>query len=324
MTSKTSCKSQQDHSARGRSADSADTVRASQALAQGNGVLVSAGAAAEARDACRDLSIRDGARSAAPGVEGGHGLASTATSVPGEVEVLFAAGRQRRAKRSVMTSARLLTQGASRGGFRGRVAFYRLSYADCREIAPRDISGLVRLLRRRFGDSDGTQLRYVWRGELGEAHGRFHYHVLVWLSERACPLRYRYPPMLDKLGLWSKGSTNSDWARDGVSYLAKYVAKQWEGDFPKGMRTHGSGGLQREERSERRWWMLPRYARSGTVWQDDWRRRVGGGFVALRTGEVMRSRYRWESWIWGEGPSGKKCRVGARFVEVCDVVEVVD
>jgi hypothetical protein len=304
----------------GRTVASADVVRASISLTLAPGAALGGGAAPASGSAKACAPRRGTSRSEVPAAGVGHGLALIETSSHGSVEVLFAESRQRRAKRSVMTSARLLEEDRQRGGFRGRTAFYRLSYASTRDVAPRDISRCLKLLRRRFGEEG--RLAYVWRGELGEEKGRFHYHLIVWLSLRACPLKYERPPYLDRMGIWTKGSTNSVWARSAAGYLAKYCAKKWEGDFPVGMRTHGSGGLSDRARRERRWWMLPSYVREAALEvEDDWRRRPGGGFLAWRTGEVVRSRYRWEAWIWGAGPSGKKCRIGARFVEVEDAVQ---
>jgi hypothetical protein len=91
----------------------------------------------------------------------------------------------------------------------------------------------------------GIRFRYVWVAEL-QKRGAVHYHVMLWLP-RGVTL-----PKPDKRGWWPYGSTKIEWAHCPVGYLVKYASKGEEnGQFPKGARLHGHGGLTLEGRLQR-------------------------------------------------------------------------
>ena len=169
--------------------------------------------------------------------------------------------RLRRMRRSVMSSARLLEVDALLGGFRLRRLMITLTYRPEASPAVRDIAAFRDRMRQWF-KRRGVPCRFVW---VREAHksGRPHFHVLVWL-----PRRFMLPAP-DRRGWWPHGLTQVKPVHSGASYVAKYVSKGSEPSaFPKGCRIHGAGGLCASSRRERRWWLLPL-----------WARRVLGGFA---------------------------------------------
>jgi len=115
--------------------------------------------------------------------------------------------------------------------------------------------------------------RYCWVAEL-QKRGVIHYHLILWCRRGyALPKPDRY---------FKKGHTKIEGIRKGVwNYLKKYLSKGSEGvkgEFPKGARIFGNGGLSGSERSIISYSSLPNYVKSifkmsgGTV------RRIKGGF----------------------------------------------
>jgi hypothetical protein len=100
----------------------------------------------------------------------------------------------------------------------------------------------------------------------------------------------------DQSGLWTKGCTKVEKARNCVGYLAKYAGKglgqcddqMREYRFPRGCRIQGAGGLAAPGRIEARWWLSPRWAREASQgsFGDSVRdiRKVSGGWVDAETG----------------------------------------
>lgn len=159
-----------------------------------------------------------------------------------------------------------------------------LTYRPADRWYPRHVSEYLRALRRHFG---GT-VRYVWVAELqakrmarsGEsAEHCLHYHVVVWLPHGVAM------PKPDLEGHWPHGMTQVEPARQPIGYLLKYASKGEAGEFPRGARLCGAGGLEREGRLWVRWWLLPRYVREVVTVGDDVHRARGGGWVSLSTGE---------------------------------------
>lgn len=189
-------------------------------------------------------------------------------------------------KRGVITAARLHQQRleAQRGGFRWRSAMVTLTYRDDEEWSPRHISAFLKLARQ-WCQRKGVELRTVWVMELTK-RGRPHYHVMFWV-----PGRFTIPKA-DKQGWWRYGMTRTEYARNPVGYLAKYASKGVAAAadpcapaFPKGARIHGCGGLDREDRQQRTWWLSPAWVRE--IWgpEDIARPARGGGYASKATGE---------------------------------------
>lgn len=198
--------------------------------------------------------------------------------------------RLSRMKRSVITTARLHQEELQSGSFRHRVAMLTLTYAPGQEWAAYQITALLKLIRVWLGRRN-HRFRYVWVMEL-QARGAPHYHVLVWLPKGLSL------PKPDKQGWWPYGLTRIEYARNAVSYIAKYASKidQKGGGIPKGARIHGGGGLTSAGRLQRTWWLLPSYIRD--VWSAELKpRRAKGGGWFNQLGEWLPS-----LWVldWGQ------------------------
>jgi hypothetical protein len=122
--------------------------------------------------------------------------------------------------------------------------------------------------------SAGCAFRYVWVAEL-QKRGVIHYHVAVWL-----PRGVRCPKF-DKRGWWPHGMTNTLKARHATAYLMSYLKKgSHDGDFPRGSRRYGVGGLDHVLRRARRWLGLPAFVQGNSSIHDRWERRKGGGWTS--------------------------------------------
>ena len=227
-----------------------------------------------------------------PGGAAGPGLVPSETS--DTVTVCRHEARLKRMKCGVLTAGRLMQQEASQGGFRFRIAMLTLTYRPDAEWDRRHVTQAIKsvreyLRRRRY------PCRYVWVLENTQA-GKPHFHVLFWLP-RGLTL-----PKPDKRGWWPHGLTRIEWARSALGYLAKYASKGTEGEFPKGARLHGNGGLSAAGRAERAWWRAPVWVREVMAIEDQPRPAPGGGWVAKRTGEWLPSPWRLveraPDWSW--------------------------
>lgn len=202
-------------------------------------------------------------------------------------------------RKGTITAARLHQQAVQKGGFRGRWAFLTTTYAEADAWKPRHLSDLLGHIRK-WMSRKGRSLSYVWVAEIqpgrlmrtGDAV--IHYHVMIWLP-RGLTL-----PKPDKQGWWPHGWTKIEWARNPVGYMAKYSSKsEGPAKFPKGARIHGSGGLRGEEAAEARYWRRPVWLRDKTAVFQVVRRRIGGGWYDLETGEIYESP--WEVFFEGGG-----------------------
>ena len=195
--------------------------------------------------------------------------------------------RLRRLRRAVVTASRLHQEALTRTSSRFRVAMLTLTYADIDGWKPHHIKELLRHIRQ-YLKRRGHAFRYAWVAELQE-RGAVHYHLLAWLP-RGMTL-----PKPDKRGWWPHGSTRIEWAKKAVSYIAKYASKTNSkgGDLPKGIRLYGIGGLERPDRHERAWWMLPQYIReySPDPRENGPAKRAKGGGWHTPYGEWIPSRY---------------------------------
>jgi hypothetical protein len=248
------------------------------------------------------------------------GLVYSQTSVPRQDEnrvfLDSQASRLKRMKCGTITTARLMTQGLQRGGFRYRAAMLTLTYRPGREWRSGDVAELVRPIRKHLARR-GHEFRYTWTAELQE-RGAVHYHLVTWLPKGVTL------PKPDKQGWWPHGMTRIEWARNPVGYLAKYASKGTNGQaLPRGLRLHGSGGLDAVQRSIRAWWRLPSWVRD--MWGSEHRpvRFPGGGWVSRETGEIVRSRWRfvnvWRGFVvleWVPEPEAAAGPAGAALAPV--------
>lgn len=228
----------------------------------------------------------------------GLGLVPSSTSGPRlsrvSVELDPNHVRATRLRKSIITGARLHEQEAQKGSMRGAWYMLTATYREGCDSSPRDISGLVRAIRRYFYRVAGRRyganrprFRYLWVGELTKRL-RPHYHVLIWIP------RGVFIPKADQRGWWPHGMTRMERARNAVGYLAKYASKFTSAvaeAFPKGFRTHGLGGLDDESRRVLRWWKSPEAARKALGESADIRK-VLGGYADKRTGDFWPSPWR--------------------------------
>jgi len=147
---------------------------------------------------------------------------------------------------------------------------------------PHQISDLLKSLRK-YLTYRSIEFRYVWVQEFTKK-GKPHYHVLIWL-----PLGITLPKP-DKRGWWPNGMTKIEWARNAIGYIAKYASKGDSLCLPaKGARMHGNGGLRDEALKEARWWKMPGWMREQVTILEQCRRRKGGGWFSLDSGEIFTS-----------------------------------
>lgn len=234
------------------------------------------------------------------------------------VTVVAAEGRLRRMARSVRFSAKAharLTDQPS--------AMFTLTHRPGETPDARDVSKFIDCVRKWAGRKLGMKsLRYVWvaenqagRAKAGD-HGSVHYHVAVWLTpelrRKGAALEAKNPkfkasgvlPKPDAKGWWKKGSTERNWVQKSVvSYLAKYLSKGGEGSFPKGLRLHGAGGFNPEQRLTKTHHMFPSWLRKDTTPAQRWHR-ITGGWESRETG--ARAASPWECLL--QGPTVKLVR----------------
>jgi hypothetical protein len=235
---------------------------------------------------------RSAARTGEPEQRGLDGLVSSSTSgtlCSSPIEVDPIQSRLKRMRRRVLTGARLHVSQVSKW----RAAFITPSYRSDAEWDPRHISDCLRLARQWL-KRRGIRCRYVWVAEIQEKRKAkqpdfhcVHYHIILWL-----PWGVELP-FLDVRGWWPHGLTNMEWARCAVGYVAKYSSKGGNAfALPKGARMYGVGGLEGDALHEAQWWALPGWLRDLVVLGEKVRRRIGGGWVSLDSGELFRSPWR--------------------------------
>lgn len=213
--------------------------------------------------------------------------------------------RLKRVRHGVMTSARLMEEQRAElqiGGFRLKAVFLTLTYRAGADWNPKDITGCLKAIRD-YLQRRRVPLVYCWVAEIQERRAKWrpgetclHYHVMLWL-----PFKMRLP-MPDKRGWWPHGSTEIERARYPVSYLVKYASKGGCMDYvPSGARMVGGGGLSKERRAERAWWMCPAWLREKWGQEHRPKRAEGGGWVSRLTGEVIASPWRMVGIVQGVG-----------------------
>lgn len=168
-------------------------------------------------------------------------------------------------------------------GFRENVWFVTLTYRGVYDWRPRHVSDCLKAVRK-WCKRRGVPFRYVWVAEL-QRRGALHYHLAIWLPKRI------QLPRFDKQGWWPHGMTQRVIAKSGVGYLMKYLSKITPAHrFPKGVRIHGSGGLNQQARDICSWLNLPSWCKQqygvGEL------KTTGGRRVVRATGEILAPMYR--------------------------------
>jgi len=207
-----------------------------------------------------------------------NGLVHSVSSDMQPIEISPNQQRWKKLRCSTITSARLLQEQLEKGGKRTFPVMITLTYSTRVLWSSRHVSDFLKTTREWFRRR-GHKFYYVWVAELMK-NGMVHFHVIVWM-----PKGYHLPKP-DKRGWWPHGMTRIEAARNAVGYIAKYVSKADQpNSFPKGLRTHGCGGLNATGKIEKRWWSAPKWVRSWRSSITDVRRVTGGGFVCVDTGE---------------------------------------
>jgi hypothetical protein len=144
--------------------------------------------------------------------------------------------RARRTARVVKGAAKQIQELMQRKRERYRVAFVTVTYAPGEDYSPKDISSMMNNYRNWLSRR-GIKARGLWVLEL-QRRGAPHYHLLLWLP------RGITPPKPDKQGWWRKGSSNCQWGRKPVAYLASYLKKGSKNGHavPSGARLYGIFG----------------------------------------------------------------------------------
>ena len=164
---------------------------------------------------------------------------------------------------------------------------------------PRHISNFV-LRLGRWAETQGIEVPYVWVTEL-QKRGVVHYHVMIWIPAsmdllevpkpdceiivvpaRMRGLKARYTRPLDRPSqviysttakriqyikpMWPHGMSQRELAINPVAYMAKYTSKidskdGERGEFPKGCRLFGKGGLSERGEDRFRYAMAPGWVR---------------------------------------------------------------
>lgn len=197
-----------------------------------------------------------------------------------------------RLKKGVMTTARLVNDRLKASSVLWTPIMVTLTYERDDQWQPDHISKFMDVVqkwasRKPLGGRLGTKLPYVWVAEL-QKRGAVHYHVLLWIPKR---WRIPYP---DKQGWWKWGASGVDRVRNPVGYVAKYASKfesKGQAEFPKGLRLHGIGGLNKQEKRIVAWWKLPKDMRQGNEGSVAFKRAKGGGWENKDTGEVTPSHW---------------------------------
>jgi len=187
-------------------------------------------------------------------------------------------------KHGVLTSCRLAFE-----QFDGQPStqfFITLTYRPGADWERKQIASFCDRLRK-WAERQGLECAYVWKLELTQK-GKPHYHVAFWVEGVV------YLPKLDDAGFWIHGFTRVERLRNGVAYMAKYLAKAEVLALPPGARLWGFGGLSGERRGELRWWRSPRWLRKFVPLEDGVRRLKGGWWSNATTNWSYKSPFEYD------------------------------
>lgn len=131
--------------------------------------------------------------------------------------------------------------------------FVTLTYAED-TWQPNHIRNYIHTVRKWLQRREAPCI-YAWVAEL-QKRDVIHYHLIFWLPTGTLL------PKPDLSGQWPHGTTNIQKAKKSVAYLMKYCSKLEEIDkFPKGVRLHGSGGIDQMGKQRIRWFAISRTKR---------------------------------------------------------------
>jgi len=185
-----------------------------------------------------------------------YNTSNTDHDSPAPLEFDSYVARFRKLKKTIITTADLITKQLQKNRIKYKTAFITLTYAPGECWEQRDISKLLNNYKM-WCARRGIPCSGVWVLERGKTRSkRIHYHIILFLPRGVTP------PMPDKQGWWKKGATNCKWARRPVGYLAHYASKLLPGTiFPARCRLHGSFGLPDDIKTTRRWLLAPSWVR---------------------------------------------------------------
>lgn len=169
------------------------------------------------------------------------------------------------------------------------------TYADVEAWRGSHMRDALRHLRQWLLRAFKWRLKYLWVMETkkrlsGAQIGRSapHYHCVVWVPCQVTKDDLKF----DDRGWWPHGLTNAIKAVAPIRYVMKYASKfDNAGQFPKGARIYGIGGLCKFGADFRRWVNWPSFVQGNSACGDRSRRAVGGGWVIGSTGEWLPSEW---------------------------------
>lgn len=187
-----------------------------------------------------------------------------------------------------------------------RVAMITLTYRRDGMWSEKQIAELLKhyreWFRRNAKDEIIPECHYVWVMELTQI-GRPHYHIVMWMPKGI------KPPMPDKQGWWSHGSTEAKFAHSPVGYIVKYASKgetKSGSHLPHRARLWGYGGLKMVERGGVAYALAPRWLKGLAHHESHPVKRVYKKVVSRITyacGHVHEHIIRAAGWLLKEGPS---------------------
>jgi hypothetical protein len=194
-----------------------------------------------------------------------------------------------RLRKNLGVASKWLSQG------QGQAWMLTFTYKRVEDWKPCHMREALTHLRKWLKRTYGARLRYLWVMETqsrksGDQIGQSapHYHCVVWLPVQIGRKQLQF----DSLGWWPHGHTNAVKAVAPVRYVMKYASKfDNAGNFPKGARIYGVGGMDAIGAGCRRWINWPAFVQANSSVGDCSRRAKGGGWVIGRTGEWLPSEW---------------------------------
>jgi hypothetical protein len=205
------------------------------------------------------------------------------------VEVNKLQARCTRLRKNLGVAAKWLTKSG------GRCWMLTFTYQDVDAWRGNHMRDALTHLRKWLLRAFKWRLKYLWVMETkkrlsGPQIGRSgaHYHCVVWVPHQVTLEELKF----DARGWWPHGWTNAVKAIAPISYVMKYASKfENAGQFPKGARIYGIGGLDVDGRNFRGWVNLPWFLEGDCCGGGRSRRAKGGGWIIGRTGEWLPSEW---------------------------------
>lgn len=158
-----------------------------------------------------------------------------------------------------------------------------LTYRNSEDYCAKHLSRFLSCLRAKL-KRQGHRLLYVWVLERASA---LHYHLTLWLP-RGLHLTH-----IELCRWWAWGSTWAEACRN-VSYWTRYISKsEGKAHLPPQARLFGCGGLDEVGQETVARAMVPMWLAELMPRDAQPRRRSGGGWVDVKTGETYASPWKW-------------------------------